>query len=70
LPPNAKVIRLGSFLQKYGVDLTKLASEGSIEPAIGRQEVGGLIVYVQHIESQVIVRRSYDGTFVYFLLGN
>lgn len=38
LPPGASAIRLGSFLQKYGVNLTKAASEGNIEPVVGRHD--------------------------------
>ena len=32
-------IRLGTFLSKYGIDMTKLAHEGKLHPAVGRIDV-------------------------------
>lgn len=35
----ARPLRLGTFLSKYGINLTKEALDGKLSPAIGRSEV-------------------------------
>ena len=46
LPPSSSsnVLRLGSFLQKYGVNLCKAAAEGDEDPVIGRHDVSPTVL--------------------------
>lgn len=36
--PTAPAVKLGSFLTKYGTNLTKLAADGKLDPVVGRND--------------------------------
>lgn len=45
---SGRPFRLGSFLSKYGVDVTLQAKDGKIDPVVGRDEVSKSVLCQWH----------------------